>query len=640
MQSIKPVPVDFGSKEMETMYNYVAEQVQNLKQQWQSFHMEKLPEYKRYYDGTPREETKSFPWRNASNVVIQVVGQHVDTLQARIMGSIYESSPMFPISVLGSWKPEDGVEEQRTALEDFLNYCSLSPDELDLYRVESLWCGDTMKYGIGVIKSSQDEEVEQQFVDMGAGVVEKPLIKYNGPRPEKVALEDFAATIDAPTLERARFVWYRKRLTKYELEERKYQGHYDSKAVDELLKHPDQNGPSPEKLEEYQRKGFDTTDLYNSGEWHIYECWFPYWHNGKKHRIICNFHLGTKKSLRCVFNFYPDNELAFVLSRLGYRQDGLIGKGFSELLKDYQEEITAGHNQRVDNRTIANTSILRVAKNTFFDTQFSVYPMMTIPGDAGDVERVEFGSVLPPDISSEILSLKLAEDRSGVGPSTSGMGGLGSGTVGKTTGAYSSMGTMSILQDGNRTVASNITDFKYAHMKAGLLFAKQYAFFGTGGREQFFGERSQHLQNALQALLNKRLGFNIKAATASINREVEKQNYLLLSSILQRHYTAIGQIIQAVQNPNIDQILKDYLIKAIKGSDQIMEKVLMSFGIDDKSRILPTSLIEGVDNGQGTAAQNVGGNNVREDDSSSQDENPSPDEGASMEAFAGLLGGN
>lgn len=629
-QKVVPTPIEFGIDGMKDLNNYVYDQIQNLKQAYQELHSTLLPEWRRIYEGRPLRKEKNFPWKNASNIVIQLVGQHVDTLQARVIASIYELLPVWPISLIGKWDEEEQAEEQRQALEDFLSHCSLNPDELDLYRVESLWASDTIKFGSAVIKCPYEEDIEVMKVGGKEFSTETPIMRFSGPKPEKLPYESFSVTPTAPTLNKAKFKYHHFVLCKPDLEERSYLGRYDKAAVDKILESPDRNGPSPEIIDEYQKKGLNVSSLYNSGEWDIYECWFPYYTNDKKYRLIVTYHEKTRTILKGIFNFYPDNEEPFIMGRIGYKDDGILGRGFVAMLKDYQEEVTTGHNQRCDNRTLKNTAILRVPKNSYFDSQFQFVPGMTIPGEKDEIEVIAVGSPFNEDFSGEMLTIKEAEDRSGVGPSTSGFGGLGSGTVGKTSGAYSAAGTYSLMQEGNRTVGANITDFKYAHIKLGQLIAKINAHFGTDGREDYFGERREIILKALDSFKNKRLGFNIRAATASINREIEKQNYLLLTGIMQRHYTAVGQMLQAVASPTLEPTLRDYLIKTIKGSDQLMEKVLQSFGIDDKSRILPEAKISVQEQLYGAGARTAAENSL------GQNYNSEQGEGSSLPEFAQL----
>lgn len=587
--TVKPVPVSFAStQEEESFWRYVSENIQALKNSFSERHNQILPEERRLYRGQPRDKEKSFPWRNASNIVVQIIGQAVDNLKARVITSLYEMSPLWPVSIIGKWDAQDQAEEQRSALEDLLTYCGLSKKELDFFRVEQDWLHDMIVHGAGVIKAPHVEDYEEVVLEGGSTTVPK----YIGPRPERVLLDDFAATPESPTLEAANFKWHRIRLTLHQIEERMQNGVYDKKKLEKVRNCPDETTMDPKRLAEFQAKGIDIdrNELF-SAKWHLYECWFPYYKGGKKYRVLATYHLASGTGLRAVYNFYPDNAEPFVGAKQGY-SDGWFGRGFADLLKDYQEEVTVGHNQRVDKRTLANTSIIRINTGSRLDSNFRFYPGMAFPGDAGSIEVLQVGSAGDPQsIEGEVLSLKLAEDRCGVGPATSGMGGLGAGTVGKTTGAYSSMGTYSVMQDQNKNVLEKITNFREAHMRAGMLFASEYAHFGIGNRRFLFGEkRAEQIQMALEAIKSERLSFSVRAATASINREVEKQNYLLLSGVMQRHYTAIGQMLQGILNPQVPEEIRQYLMKTITGSEQLMAKIMRAFDIEDASRILPEAL--------------------------------------------------
>src|SRR5207248_644900 len=121
------------------------------------------------------------------------------------------------------------------------------------------------------------------------------------------------------------------------------------------------------------------------------------------------------------------------------------------------------------------------------------------------------------------------EKRSGVSAPTQGMG---SGFNTK-RGQYTAMGTLSLLQEGNTRTDLNITDMRYAHTKLGRLLCSEYARFGIGDeRQQAFGELSQKIEAALYAMDKKKLILPVAASSASLNREVEKQNDILISGLM------------------------------------------------------------------------------------------------------------
>jgi hypothetical protein len=586
------------SEKLEEIRKFVDGQLEYLISTHSDLFNNKLEEWRRVYNGIPKYATRTFPWKNASNVVIQLVGQHCDTLLATILGSIYGIMPIYPVTILGDWTEQDRAEEQRNVFEELLNYVALEPRELDLYRVESLWFAGTVKYGDMTTKTPYKCDYEGAVTESGI----TSILKYEGPKPEVIPYQDFLVSPNAVTVEEADFKSHIIHLKRYQLEERKEAKIYPVEVIEKMLLMPDRNGPDKNTRDREGQQGINQAASagFDNSEWDIYECYFSYYLGGIKCRIIFTYHKASQQILKAVFNFYPRNVETFNMARLGYKEDGIRGYGFCEMLKFYQEEVSASHNQAVDNRTLANCSVLRVNPQGRLDAHISLYPMATIPGAKDDVEVMQLGSIYAEAGATEreMLTLKLASDRSGVEPGPSGPG-LGTGTVGKTSGAYSSMGTISVMEERNKRVNMNTTDMRYAHIKLGRTVADIFAEFGIGDRKKYFGTKAEDLEKALDSYKMDRLGFRVQSATASVNQEVSKQNNLLLTTILEKHYTGIGQMIQAVQNQQIDPVLRNYLLGVIKGSDQLMGQILQDFGFQDKSRILPKpNLEQGAVNGQ------------------------------------------
>jgi hypothetical protein len=284
----------------------------------------------------PRQETKTFPWRNASNVVIQLVGQHCDTLLASVLSAIYDVSPVYVASIIGNWDKEERAEEQRASLEELMSYCALEPEELDLYRVEYDWFGDAIALGTSVLKSPLVRETEYEAVSNSGKQYELvERVRYEGPRPEKIRFEDFLITPNAKTLRDANFKGHIVHLRRDDLVDRKNTKAYKDKAVDKVLELPDRNGPTPQKLDELRKLGVVPTggDDFLNAEYDVYECWFSFFLSGKKVKLIVNYHRASETILKGSFNFYPDNEEVFVAAHLGYGGDTFHKRGFAEMLK-------------------------------------------------------------------------------------------------------------------------------------------------------------------------------------------------------------------------------------------------------------------------------------------------------------------
>ena len=182
------------------------------------------------------------------------------------------------------------------------------------------------------------------------------------------------------------------------------------------------------------------------------------------------------------------------------------------------------------------------------------------------------------------MSLQLAERRAGI---DMGIQASGGGTQNPRKGVYSAMGTFSVMQQSNKRSNLRTTDMRYSHISLGRLVLKLYAYFGLGDKGRIFGKNEKFLVKALEAVKNGRLNFPVRASTASINRELEKQNDMLLVNVLRQHHMGIAQLMQSVVGGQVPPPLAKYLVKTIRSSDALMHQVLRNFGHDDTSRLLP-----------------------------------------------------
>lgn len=586
MYPITPTPVRLGKDADNILEKYVEDNIHSIKDSLSVLHTQKITKWRRLSKGQPQTEKKNFPWPNASNLVVQIIGTCNDILKAAIMASIWDVLPIYHASLVGEWEASENGEAQRAAVEEAMNHFASEQKELDLYRVESLWFGEAINFGTSFVKAPFEHLMEVQMVSLdGSKVgVPKDIVTKHGPSPVKLPFEDMGYDTKASTLEECKFKYHVVKLSRYDLEERAFKGIYDREAVNKILGNYDTPTTTGPQQQRQQDQGITETAAPHNAEYWIYECWFPYFHNGKKYRMIYSYHFKSRTKMRAIFNFYPDNEEPFRMARLGYEDDGLLGYGFAEMLEHYQEEISTKHNQRNDAGTLRNTSIARVSRASKLDSIFSLYPGAVVPGEQNEIEIMNLGTATESTVPEEQMSLQLAERRAGI---DMGIQASGGGTQNPRKGVYSAMGTFSIMQQSNRRSNLRTTDMRYSHISLGRLVLNLYAYFGLGDKGRIFGKNEKFLVKALEAVKSGRLNFPVRASTASVNRELEKQNDMLLVNVLRHHYMGISQLMQAVMGGQLPPPLAKYLVKTIRSSDAIMHKILRNFGLDDTSILLP-----------------------------------------------------
>lgn len=577
-------PIKFSGEGEDKLKAHLKNRIMALEDGLRVLHEDKLPKWRKAYEAVPREAHREWPFPNASNVVVPIIAIHTDTLLARTMTAVVRTSPIWFSKMYGEHGEE--ADELRMAFEAAMQYVGIEPYELDLYRVYHEWFGEAIKYGTSVVKSPWEKETEDELIPAGDGSGDYDFLrttKYEGPRPEKLPFEDFLCPPAAKTLDAADIKIHRRRLLRHELEERRFRQVYTPSKVDQVLGHPDRTSPSINQAMKEDTLGAQTSSSYGYEEYHVYECYLK-WRDakGRAPRIIATYHKKTDVLLRAVFDTNPLSN--FVAARLFYRDDMFYGYGFCETLWSFQEEISEIHNQRRDNQTVANTKVWRVDPDSKLHSGFRIFPSAMLPANKDEIEPLDHGSVSSLTIDEERLSLDLAERRSGVSPPQQG---YGAGTQTK-KGVYSAAGTMALLQDGNRRTDLNISDFRYAHTILGRIISRQYAEYGFGSaRLKLFGKQADQIAEAFQAIKDGTLGIPIYSSNASINREVEKQNDIMLHQIMNQHYQMIAALIGQMQNPLVPQEVKDYSIKVIKASDTLMKIILKDFGHDEVERLVP-----------------------------------------------------
>lgn len=591
MPAIRPVKLNFGKDAMADMWKYVEESSDYWEKRTKNFREVKLKEYARLYKGTPLNEMRDIPWPGASNIEIQIVATNSDQLLARVM-SMYFTDPLWTAKIFGDVGPNPGDgDDQRDAIEKFLNNMALEPAELDFYRVEEAWFSSTIRNGTGIIKFPWLYSVENQIIstadtDNSASKYEtKEIIKLDGPRPENIPLNKFLTDITSQRLEDSRFKCHIITLTRKQLEDRKSLGFFDSSKIDAIIAQPTRSQSAV--LQQYmeERQGIQTIsegDL--SDEYDLFECWFKYQHNGDNLSLVAIHYPTADVRLEAFYNYYPENMSVFEDAKLAYDDDQYYGYGFAEMLKALQEEISELHRQRINAKTLSNTTAFRVNKNSKLHSILQFYPGVLVPADEGEIERLELNNPQADSLDGENLSLALVKERTGIDPAT---GGTGGGIVNAKRGIYSSQGTFAVLQQQNSRTGLRMSDMRSAHSRAGSKFAKLYAHFGLGKKLRMFGDNSDTLRDALENIKSGKLGLSVRASTASMNKELEKQNDIMLSQTLTGLYQADAQIIQSLGMQGMPDDLKAYYTEVLRAKQALYKQIVQNFGHDDAARLIP-----------------------------------------------------
>lgn len=577
---------------------YLKQRIIELKNGMRELYEDKIIKWRAAYEAKPREETRQFPFQNASNIVIPIIGIHTDTLKAQLMAAVFKTQPIVTALILGEFGAES--DDLKEAYADYMQYVGIDPSELDLYRVYNEGFGECIKFGTVTFKAPWEKKTRHFLIPAGDGsgevagtasdFLEETI--YEGPRPEKLPFNAFYIPPTAKTIESAEIKCHKLTLTKYELQERGFSGLYEKDEVEKALKSPDRPMPDTVIKEEQETLGARTGVGENTQEWDIWECYVQ-WRYGDEAfapRMIATYHPQSDTLLRVAWdNFKPE---WFVGARLVQRDDLYHGYGFAELVWPFQEGASETYNGYRDNQTVANTRVWRVSVDSKLHQGYRIYPSAMIPAEKDEIEPMAHGDVSQVNLDELRILLDLAERRTGVSPPQQG---FGAGTQSGKRGIYSAMGTLSVLQEGNSRKDLSVSDMRDSHVRLMRLVSRQYGVFGAKSkfheaRLELFGKKAPLIKEALEKIVNKKIGLPCYSSSASVNREVEKQNDIMLVQLMDRHYQMITQLLTMIMNPMAPPAAKQYGIEVMVASALLHKKILKNFGHEEVGRLVPDPL--------------------------------------------------
>jgi hypothetical protein len=591
MPLITPRKVKFSEPEMERYWTYIEKQLDMLIMQGQQFRTNDLPEWTRLLKGRPKDKERNFPFPGASNLVVQLIATRVEQMLSRIM-AMYMVDPLWTVAALSDL-PGQEADEMAKVLEQFLVDMAIDPAELALYRQEELFFHDAIAYGTSFMYLPYQYITEQQYVGIpgyiGANVRDefKTLITKDGPVPENIPIQDIYISNKVTDIEKARFIGRKVKLTREAVEDRYSFGVWDKKTMEAILAHPDTPGTEYDIDAANDEKGIQTTGNEYEAIYNVFECFVKWVREGKMYATIAHYHYSSKTRASAVFNYFPKNGLPLEDCRFGYDSNQYLGYGFIEMLKSYQEEVSQLHNNRLDNEAIRNNVTFRADPDSELSSSLKFYPGVVVPARKDEVEVLETAAAGAMDnANSEGLSTSMANERSGIDPAIAG---TGTGIVNPKRGIYSSQGTMAVLQQQNNRTGLRMMDARTAHVKIGRKLADMYAFIGAGSKIRRYGAQAETLRKALDSIKAGGLGLAIRASAGANNVESDKQNSVLLSQLQEKYIATMGQLMQALQNPQIqdapDQV--KWIQDTLFAENTLTRHIFRIFGYSDVDKLLP-----------------------------------------------------
>lgn len=538
----------------------------------------KYQNWQKNYEAKPAQEQRTTPFVGASNFVPALIRMHSDILHARLLGTMVATRPF--------WVPKtfstNTTNEVTSALGEYMErVCNL---EMNFFPSLDEIVGCVVKEGTVVAKTVPVQDKMRSYT----GQDNSTIVDINETRLDVVHFQDFFPyPLTARDLSYCTMQMQRIRLDQQMIKDRANAGVWNKEAA-ELLRNGS-NLLDSISLSGAQRSGITLTPDV-ALPYSAVEAWFQYdLGTGIKDSLVAVFNpevTGSKSILRLYYNYHDDpRNTPFIDFRLIPRKNLFYAYSVPEILEQSQEEQAHIHNSRRDASTISNIPAWKKKRGSEVispNTQW--YPGKVFEVDSmDDMSPVQGNGNYNGMIEEENMVISLAERYTGV---SQPMQGMGTGTMGKRN-TYANTGTLALLAEGNRRIDIYIKRLRYPMSRLGSLIVEYKRNFSDLNGLSEWGDNGQLVQQALQQ--RERYFYDIAASDAGSNRETDRSALLLLSNTAASYYNQLMQAANTLAQLPADKPtpLRELLLQIVEGGADLFRRILVSFNIDDRKKLVP-----------------------------------------------------
>jgi len=157
-------------------------------------------------------------------------------------------------------------------------------------------------------------------------------------------------------------------------------------------------------------------------------------------------------------------------------------------------------------------------------------------------------------------------------------------------GIYASQATLALLSEGNKRLDIYLQRVRRSFHKQGQLIFTSYRDFRDGKVTSYYGENGQLLQQAFSAREPddfKGVFFDLGASDASANKEVDRQNLLLMSNTMSAYYKEIMALAPAIAGMPEGSPARELSLQVLDGARDLANRILFVFDVWDRKKLVP-----------------------------------------------------
>lgn len=563
----------------EHLANWIAEEIERAKSERHGLE-DNILKWNRLYEAKPEQEIKTEPWEGAANLVVPAAATAVEAIHSRIMGAVFGGKSLYHVTPRsGKWA------DISDSIDTWINW--VAKYVMKMYKVCQTWFLSTIKHGTGVLKLPWERRKRNVvYRDRTGAEVRETVNLFDGPLPQPVPLIDFFFSPDSvftQDIQTCEWIAHRFRNTWKTLKEKEASEiYFDVERIKENKR---------TEVEDVEQHVADVTGLEvtEPDDYELFEVWCSYdvEGSGNLSELIVTIHPETRTILRAVYNFFRHQERPFHVLRYMVREDTLLGIGIPEMLEDVQTELTAIHNHRLDNATIANTRAWKRRRGSVIGDD-EIFPGAFFDvDDMEDIQELRLGDVYPSLLTEEMHTNTIGEKRTGVSDYTVGRE---SSAIGSRATATS---TLALIREGNKRFQMFIREIREVLGDIASQAIMLYQQFAPDGRvmyEMIDDSERQMVQQYMSLPLDvsrRSVLIDVAALSETNNKEIQQQTMLTLLQTVQQIYASLMQAFQVAVNPQAPEPIRNLAIQGAKTGSTLFERLLESFDFKDAESFAP-----------------------------------------------------
>ena len=522
-----------------------------LEAEWRECH--------KLYQGIPKSTLREVPIENAPNTEITIGAIASDDIYAQAIDLIFSASPLITCRAKPKAADDKDTVDAAKALQRFVNH--IATDESGVYEAAKHSIMDDVQLGTMVLYTPWIQR--RRKTRTSTILAQHPIIR---PMP----VEDWIIFENNKSLQETigtglRFYRSEGELNDYARLNNWNLDHVIPIGGKEWVR--TRRETLGKQLEGVERKGkmFEIFDIY---------CLFDIDGDGIDEELYIAWnHTGRQI---CWVGYSPVDWRPINTGVYQVRPYLPYGMGVLEMMRPYEEELTDVHNFATLNALLANS---RMWVGSGIPETMKVWPgkVINLESEADSLEALVMADVHPSIFNMQAMIMQLANKRVGMSELSSP-----SQVPGRTPGIT----MLSALQQVNRRFTPAFNDIR--NCVSGALKQCLYRY-----QEQLLSgglKVSEHIMSILgdsdgQLVTNllrnetfdEWIDVELTAANASVNREADRQNSIMLVNVLGQYYQRMIELTAISSNPQTPEPVREVAKKVAESATEIIDRTIRTF---------------------------------------------------------------